>query len=138
VLSDDPGSAQVEAIRRHVNNRVVETAGAANFTTSYGDQTYLLLHSNRRTDAILLDALIGDQPDSDLIPKLVNGLLAHRRPAAGATPRRTSCPAGAGPLLQHLRSADARLRGPHLAGRHLRRARHLPKAAPPNARSTSP
>jgi uncharacterized protein YfaS (alpha-2-macroglobulin family) len=65
-------------IRRHVNNRVVETPGAANFTTSYGDDAYLLLHSNRRTDALLLDALIVDNPDSDLIPKVVNGLLGHR------------------------------------------------------------
>ena len=67
--------------RRHelqINNRVVETPGAANFTINYDDQTYLLLSSNRRTDAILLDALIADNPDSDLIPKLVNGLLAHR------------------------------------------------------------
>jgi hypothetical protein len=79
VLSDDGASqAEVEAIRRHINNRAVETAGAANFTTSYGEQAYLLLHSNRRTDGIILDALINDQPDSDLIPKVVNGLLGHR------------------------------------------------------------
>ncbi|MEN8241276.1 MAG: Ig-like domain-containing protein [Chloroflexota bacterium] len=65
-------------IRQHVNNRVVETPGAANFTTSYGDDAYLLLHSNRRTDALLLDALIADNPESDLIPKVVTGLLAHR------------------------------------------------------------
>ena len=76
-------STQLEAIRRHVNNRVVETAGAANFTTYYDDQTYLLLSSDRRTDAILLDALIGDDTangnqQTDLIAKLVNGLLAHR------------------------------------------------------------
>ncbi|GAB4492886.1 MAG: MG2 domain-containing protein [Anaerolineales bacterium] len=70
--------AQREAIRRFVGNRIVETAGAANFTTSYDDQTYLLLSSNRRTDAILLDALMEDNPQSDLIPKVVNGLLAHR------------------------------------------------------------
>jgi uncharacterized protein YfaS (alpha-2-macroglobulin family) len=57
---------------------VVETAGAANFTNSYDDQNYLLLGSDRRTDAILLDGLIGDNPQSDLIPKLVNGLLAQR------------------------------------------------------------
>jgi alpha-2-macroglobulin len=38
-----------------------------------------LLHSNRRTDAVLLEALIADQPQSDLIPKLVEGLLAQRR-----------------------------------------------------------
>ncbi len=71
-------SSQLNAIRLYVNNHVVETAGAANFTTSYDDQTYLLLSSDRRTDAILLDALIADNPQSDLIPKLVNGLLAHR------------------------------------------------------------
>jgi uncharacterized protein YfaS (alpha-2-macroglobulin family) len=70
--------AQLDAIRRYIGNRVVETAGAANFTTSYDDQTYLLLSSNRRTDAILLDALMSDNPQSDLIPKVVNGLLAHR------------------------------------------------------------
>ena len=79
VLQDTAGaSTDLEAIRRHVNNRVVETAGAANFTISYDDQTYLLLSSDRRTDAILLDALIDDSPEHDLIPKLVNGLLAHR------------------------------------------------------------
>ena len=79
VISDDPASlTELEEIRRLVNNRVVETAGAANFTTAYDEQSYLLLESNRRTDAILLDALINDTPDSDLIPKVVNGLLAHR------------------------------------------------------------
>jgi hypothetical protein len=61
-----------------VNNRAVETAGAANFTNDYTEQNYLLLGSDRRTDAILLDALMGDNPQHDLIPKLVNGLLAHR------------------------------------------------------------
>jgi uncharacterized protein YfaS (alpha-2-macroglobulin family) len=79
VLLDDPNSAaELEAIRRHVSNRVVETPSAANFTTYYDDQSYLLLQSDRRTDAILLDAMIADDPESDLIPKLVNGLLAHR------------------------------------------------------------
>jgi uncharacterized protein YfaS (alpha-2-macroglobulin family) len=79
VLQDAPGaSAQLEQIRTYVNNHAVETAGAANFTTKYDDQNYLLLGSNRRTDAILLDAMIGDNPQHDLIPKLVNGLLAHR------------------------------------------------------------
>ncbi len=75
VIDDE---SQLDAIRLFVNNHVVETAGAANFTTYYSDQTYLLLSSDRRTDAILLDALIEDNPQSDLIPKVVNGLLAHR------------------------------------------------------------
>lgn len=79
VLSDDPAyTSEVEEIKRHLENRAVETPGAANFTTSYGEEAYLLLHSNRRTDAVILDALIAGDPDSDLIPKVVNGLLAHR------------------------------------------------------------
>ncbi len=79
VLDDDPSSAaDVEAIRRHIANRAVETAGAANFTTLYSDQAYLLLRSDRRTDAIVLEAMIAGDPGSDLIPKVVNGLLAHR------------------------------------------------------------
>jgi uncharacterized protein YfaS (alpha-2-macroglobulin family) len=71
-------AATLDAIRLHVNNRVVETAGAANFITDFDEQNYLLLGSNRRTDAILLDALINDNPQSDLIPKVVTGLLAHQ------------------------------------------------------------
>ncbi|MCJ7625764.1 MAG: MG2 domain-containing protein, partial [Anaerolineaceae bacterium] len=80
VLGDAPGyEEEVDTIRRHVNNQAVETAGAANFITSYSDEAYLLLHSNRRTDGLLLDAIIADDPQSDLIPKVVNGLLAHRK-----------------------------------------------------------
>ncbi|MCB9159581.1 MAG: hypothetical protein H6644_06960 [Caldilineaceae bacterium] len=79
VLSGNPAyQTDIDAIRRHVDNQVVETAGAANFITSYDDDAYLLLHSNRRTDAVVLDALINDEPESDLIPKVVAGLLAHQ------------------------------------------------------------
>ena len=80
VLVDDANSlSELEEIRTWVGNRVVETPGAANFTTYYHDQTYLLLSSDRKTDAVMLDTLIADDPNSDLIPKLVNGLLAHRK-----------------------------------------------------------
>ncbi|HUK90588.1 MAG TPA: alpha-2-macroglobulin family protein, partial [Blastocatellia bacterium] len=79
VLSGDSGSQdQVAAIRKYLNNRVEEEAGTAHFTSSYADGEHLLLHSNRRDDGVILDALIGDQPNSDLIPKIVRGLLAHR------------------------------------------------------------
>jgi uncharacterized protein YfaS (alpha-2-macroglobulin family) len=57
---------------------VSETAGAANFTTGYGDGNYLLLASDRRVDGVMLESLIQEQKDLDLIPKLVTGLLAHR------------------------------------------------------------
>ena len=86
VLLNDPDNAtELDEIRLYISNRVVETAGAANFTTYYDDQSYLLLSSNRRTDAVLLDAMIADDASTgsaqaqDLIPKLVNGLLAHRK-----------------------------------------------------------
>jgi uncharacterized protein YfaS (alpha-2-macroglobulin family) len=79
VLSGDAASArEVAAIRLLFNNRAEETAGAAHFTTSYADDDYLLLRSDRRADGVILEALIGDQPESDLIPKVVRGLLAHR------------------------------------------------------------
>lgn len=76
---DEDSSEELEAVRRHINNRVTETAGAAHFADSYADGEYTILYSNRRTDGVLLDALIGDQPRSDLIPKLVRGLLGHRK-----------------------------------------------------------
>jgi uncharacterized protein YfaS (alpha-2-macroglobulin family) len=80
VLSGDPNSqTQVTAIRKHLNNRATEEASAAHFVTSYGDADHLLLHSDRRADGIILEALIKDQPSSDLIPKLVRGLLGHRK-----------------------------------------------------------
>ncbi|HLM56938.1 MAG TPA: alpha-2-macroglobulin family protein, partial [Pyrinomonadaceae bacterium] len=80
VLSGDAGSAaEVASIRRLLGNRVEETAGAAHFTSRYADDDYLLLASDRRADAVILEALIGDQPQSDLIPKLVRGLLAHKK-----------------------------------------------------------
>lgn len=78
-LSKDTGSQELVAqIRRHLNNRVSESAGLAQFTTSYQDDSHLILASAHRDDAILLAALIQDQPKSDLLPKLVRGLLAHR------------------------------------------------------------
>jgi uncharacterized protein YfaS (alpha-2-macroglobulin family) len=79
VLSNDANSAnEVAAIRRLLNNRVTETAGIAHFVCSYSDRDYLVLNSDRRADGVILDALIVDQPASDLIPKIVRGLLAHR------------------------------------------------------------
>jgi alpha-2-macroglobulin len=35
-------------------------------------------NSGRRADGVILEALIGDQPNNDLIPKIVRGLLDHR------------------------------------------------------------
>jgi hypothetical protein len=84
LFAQSPAAAdERKAIVRHALDRVAETSGAANFTTSYGDGNYLLLASDRRVDAVMLDALIQDSKDPDLnhdlIPKLVTGLLGHRK-----------------------------------------------------------
>jgi uncharacterized protein YfaS (alpha-2-macroglobulin family) len=79
-LSGDEASGnEVEVLRRNLNNRVTETAGTAHFVSSYRDDDHLLLNSDRRADAIVLEALIADQPANDLIPKIVRGLLDHRK-----------------------------------------------------------
>ncbi len=76
ILAGDPVMAPA---RTWLNNKATETAGAAHFTFSYRDDAYLVLASDRRADAIVLDALIADQPKNDLIPKLVRGLLDGRK-----------------------------------------------------------
>jgi uncharacterized protein YfaS (alpha-2-macroglobulin family) len=79
LFAGNPAAAeQRKAIVQYALNHVSETAGAANFTTSYGDGAYLLLASEHRVDAIMLEALILEQPALDLIPKIVTGLMAHR------------------------------------------------------------
>ena len=76
--ADKASAANVAAIRTLLNNRAEETAATTHFVTSYADDDYLLLRSNRRVDGVILESLIGDQPASDLIPKIARGLLANR------------------------------------------------------------
>ncbi len=73
-------AAAVKTIRRHLENRVSETAGTAQFATGYGAEVgnHVLLASSRRTDGVILEAFVETAADSDLIPKVVRGLLAHR------------------------------------------------------------
>ncbi|HRE00853.1 MAG TPA: alpha-2-macroglobulin family protein, partial [Ilumatobacteraceae bacterium] len=62
-----------------VANRAVDTAATVNFVTAPSDSDVLTLRSDRRTDALVLDSLIREQPTSDMIPKVVAGLLAGQR-----------------------------------------------------------
>jgi uncharacterized protein YfaS (alpha-2-macroglobulin family) len=79
VLTGDAQSqTEVSQLRTALKSRVSETAATAHFVSSYGDDDYLVLNSSRRADAVILDALIADDPKSDLIPKIVRGLLGHR------------------------------------------------------------
>ena len=73
-----PRETKLRRLRHNLQNRVTETAGTAHFVSSYKDDDHLLLNSDRRADAVVLEALIADQPANDLIPKIVRGLLGHR------------------------------------------------------------
>ncbi|MCK4303815.1 MAG: hypothetical protein KAY24_06220, partial [Candidatus Eisenbacteria sp.] len=81
VLGEGGGAAQaeLEKIHRHLENRVAETAATAQFVSRYEEDQYLIFHGARRTDALLLEGLLSTRPDSDLIIKIVRGLLAHRK-----------------------------------------------------------
>jgi len=75
----DPAlAAERGELLRIVNNAATETASTATFATGYSDGEYLLLHSARRTDGVVLEALLAAQPQNPLVPKVVRGLLGHR------------------------------------------------------------
>lgn len=74
---DDP--ELLALIQRRFENSAVETAGAATFATGYGEDAYVIAQSDRRVDGVVLDALVSELPDSDLVPKVVNGLLGQQR-----------------------------------------------------------
>src|SRR5690606_1547493 len=81
VIADDQGSqTDVDQILRFLLNRTTETASTANFVTNYGDGGWLIMHSNRRADGVLLESMIKLRAagrigaGEDLIPKLVRGL----------------------------------------------------------------
>lgn len=78
VLHAGGATTERDAILHFLDNQIAETAGEAHFVTNYSDGDQVLLHSDRRADGILLESLIDVRPDSDLIPKITRGLLAHR------------------------------------------------------------
>jgi hypothetical protein len=61
-MAGNAGAAsERDAIKKHLNNKVSETAGAANFTDGYSDGAHLLLASDRRADAVILESLIQER-----------------------------------------------------------------------------
>jgi uncharacterized protein YfaS (alpha-2-macroglobulin family) len=71
-------AAERDQLLRVIDNRATETASTATFATRYSEGEYLLLHSQRRTDGVVLEALLAAKPDNPLVPKVVRGLLGHR------------------------------------------------------------
>ncbi|MEZ4236443.1 MAG: alpha-2-macroglobulin family protein [Myxococcota bacterium] len=79
-LHEASANAQVDEILRKLGNQVTESAGTAHFVTSYSDGAQVLLHSDRRADGIVLEALmeLEGKRDDELVEKVVRGLLGHR------------------------------------------------------------
>ncbi len=77
-LQEGKATAEAQEILRRLSNRVTEEAGTAHFVTNYADGAHVLLHSDRRADGIVLEALMETAPDDELVQKVVRGLLAHR------------------------------------------------------------
>ena len=68
----------LDRMTRHLNNRAVESAGTAEFKDDLGDQYWRIFWGQRRSDAIVLEALLHADPQGDLITKVVRGLQGHR------------------------------------------------------------
>ncbi|MGH9272525.1 MAG: alpha-2-macroglobulin family protein, partial [Ilumatobacteraceae bacterium] len=76
LVDDDAVDA---AIEQRLNGVAVDTAGAVTFTTGITDDgAAVTLASDRRTDGLILDALLAVRPDSDLVVKVVRGLQASQ------------------------------------------------------------
>jgi hypothetical protein len=80
--TDNNAKEEADLVRQYINSQVNETASTASVNAEgggFGEWNYCLFYSPRRTDAIILEALMLDDYNSDLIPKLVRGLLGHRK-----------------------------------------------------------
>ncbi len=72
-------TALVQQELQYLSNHGAETAGALSFGDAYEHGEYVLLASSRRADGVILEALLTVSPESEMVPKIVKGLLAHRK-----------------------------------------------------------
>lgn len=70
--------AHQKELRRLIENAAVQTPSGAHFTEQVNESLRLLLHSESRTDAIVLAALMETTPKHILIPKIVRALMSAR------------------------------------------------------------
>lgn len=79
-VAGKPGDRVVRAkLVADLLSRVQETASSATVTATYTEAERLLLVSNTKTTALVLDALIREAPGQPLITKLARGVLDARR-----------------------------------------------------------
>lgn len=77
-IAGNKRDAKVNELLRLIDNAAVETPSAAHFAEVRTESLKLLMHSESRTDAIVLWSLIQVRRDDPLIPKVVKGLDAGR------------------------------------------------------------
>jgi alpha-2-macroglobulin len=82
VLHDADAEWEVGEILAHLESRASVTETRAHFATGYSDGAQVLLHSDVRANAVILDALAEVAPGGDLTAKLARGLLEDRQGGA--------------------------------------------------------
>ena len=71
-------SAPARTLLRELENSAVETAAGAHFAETVTEGQALLMHSEARTDAVVLRVLLDIDPRHILLPKIVRGLMSSR------------------------------------------------------------
>lgn len=91
-----------EILLKDAANHVTQTARDAHFVTGYKDGQYVLMHSERRVDGIWLEALLKEDVSNPLIPKIVSGLLGHRKKGRWSSTQENTFILGALDLYFHV------------------------------------
>ncbi|HEY3358702.1 MAG TPA: MG2 domain-containing protein [Polyangia bacterium] len=78
-------SGRVRALLRDLDNAAIQTAATARFAEHATESLRVLMHSDDRTDAIVLRALLEVDPGHPLMPKVARGLLDGRIKGAWST-----------------------------------------------------
>jgi uncharacterized protein YfaS (alpha-2-macroglobulin family) len=71
-------SDEERELNREIQSTAVQEASSAHFAEATTESIRLLMHSNDRTDAIVLDAFVHVRPKDPLIPKIIHGLQQSR------------------------------------------------------------
>jgi len=98
-----PGRSQ--ELLRVIRNAAVETAAGAHFAEHESEGQRFLWHSDHRTDAIVVHALLELLPNDPLVEKTVRGLMAARRNGRWRTTQENAWALSA--LTRYFRTAEA-------------------------------
>jgi alpha-2-macroglobulin len=129
LAADTAYAAEAADARRALLDRVVRPAGTAGVVSPYDAGGRDVFYSPRRTDAVVLGALVHVGATPDLVAALARGLMAHRTRGRWANTQENAFAVAA--LADYLASAEAvepamvarAWAGPRLAGEHAFRGR---------------